>query len=116
MKSLSNRLPNSAVCSHLRRRLRLHVVSAVALSLACGQRGQPTSVSDRDVRPILAKHCFTCHGPDADAREADLRLDTQQGATADLGGYQAIKPGDVRASELITRVTSDDPDLPHAAG
>ena len=64
----------------------------------------------RDVRPILAKHCFTCHGPDAGAREADLRLDTQQGATADLGGYQAIKPHDVDASELIVRVTSDDPD------
>ncbi len=65
----------------------------------------------RDVRPILAKHCFTCHGPDADAREADLRLDTFQGATADLGGYQAIKPHDVDASELIIRTTSDDPDF-----
>ena len=65
----------------------------------------------RDVRPILAKHCFACHGPDEEAREADLRLDNQQGAITDLGGYQAIAPGDAEASELIARVISEDPDL-----
>lgn len=62
-----------------------------------------------DVRPILAAKCFACHGPDEDAREAGLRLDSFAGATEDLGGYQAIAPGDSEASELIRRVTSDDP-------
>tara|TARA_R110002049_G_scaffold4601_5_gene32416 strand:+ start:592874 stop:596008 length:3135 start_codon:yes stop_codon:yes gene_type:complete len=65
----------------------------------------------RDVRPILAKHCFTCHGPDEGAREADLRLDTEAGATTDLGGYRAVQAGDPDASELFLRVTSDDDDL-----
>ncbi|MFV2070678.1 MAG: DUF1549 domain-containing protein, partial [Pirellulales bacterium] len=62
----------------------------------------------RDVRPILAKHCFVCHGADEEAREADLRLDTAEGATADLGGYQAVAPGKTEASELVTRIFSDD--------
>lgn len=66
---------------------------------------------NRDVRPILAKHCLTCHGPDADAREADLRLDTQSGSREDRGGYQAIKPGSVDESELFARITSDDEDI-----
>ncbi|MDV6032185.1 MAG: DUF1549 domain-containing protein [Phycisphaera sp. RhM] len=66
---------------------------------------------NRDVRPILAKHCFTCHGPDEGTREADLRLDTQAGSRQDQGGYQAIKPGAAEESELILRVTSDDEDL-----
>ncbi|MEO1528285.1 MAG: PSD1 and planctomycete cytochrome C domain-containing protein, partial [Planctomycetota bacterium] len=65
----------------------------------------------RDVRPILARACFKCHGPDEEAREAGLRLDVQSGSRADLGGYQAIVPGAVEDSELIARVLSEDPDL-----
>ncbi len=40
-----------------------------------------------------------------------MRLDTKEGAFADLGGYRAIVPGDVAKSELIERITSDDADL-----
>ena len=66
---------------------------------------------DRHIRPILAKHCFVCHGPDPDARQADLRLDQAESAYEDRGGYAAIKPGDPAASELIVRVTTGDDDL-----
>ncbi len=65
---------------------------------------------NRDIRPLLAKQCFTCHGPDEHAREGDLRLDQRSGAIADAGGYQVIKPGDSAASEIMARVLSDDPD------
>ena len=62
------------------------------------------------MRPILATHCFPCHGPDEAKREADLRLDSFEGATADLGGYQAIKPGALADSELVRRIEAADPD------
>ncbi len=64
----------------------------------------------RDVRPILAKHCFKCHGPDPDARESGLRLDLQETATGTAGGFAAIVPGDPDSSEVMLRVTSDDED------
>ncbi len=73
---------------------------------------------NRDVRPILSGHCFKCHGPDADAREADLRLDQRESATKELGsGKTTIVPGKPDASELIRRILSNDPDeqMPPAA-
>ncbi len=65
---------------------------------------------NRDVRPILSENCFTCHGPDAKARKADLRLDLESAALSDLGGYQAIQPGSPEQSELIARIETSDPD------
>jgi len=63
---------------------------------------------NRDIRPILSDNCFQCHGPDATHREADLRLDQEDVAKADRGGYQVIAPGELEASELIARITADD--------
>ena len=66
---------------------------------------------NRDVRPILAETCFHCHGPDEEGREADLRLDEESSASEDRGGYQAIRPGDLKASEAWNRIVSDDDDM-----
>lgn len=66
---------------------------------------------NRDIRPILSGKCFACHGPDSQNRDADYRLDTSEGAFADLGGYAGIVPGDPEASELVLRITNDDPEM-----
>lgn len=58
------------------------------------------------IRSLLSDRCLACHGPDAKHREADLRLDTFEGATA----ANAIVPGKVQESELWKRITSTDPD------
>ena len=65
---------------------------------------------NRDVRPILGKRCLHCHGADEETREADLRLDTAEGAYADLGGYHAIVPGKPEESEVVRRIFSSDED------
>src|SRR4051812_48343942 len=64
---------------------------------------------NRDIRPILADNCFACHGPDKNQRKADLRLDTQEGAFSDLGGYHALVPGKPEQSALYQRVSEPDP-------
>ncbi|MFK7910136.1 MAG: PSD1 and planctomycete cytochrome C domain-containing protein [Akkermansiaceae bacterium] len=64
----------------------------------------------RQVLPILSDKCFTCHGPDADKDE--VRLDSFEGATADLGGYFAIDLKNLAKSELIYRIHDKDDPMP----
>ncbi len=59
---------------------------------------------NRDIRPLLSQNCFACHGPDQGKRKGKLRLDTGEGSR------KVIVPGDLAASELITRIMSQDPD------
>ncbi|MBM3734317.1 MAG: DUF1553 domain-containing protein [Acidobacteria bacterium] len=64
---------------------------------------------NRDVRPILADKCLTCHGTDAVNKRIPLRLDSEAAAKADLGsGRRAIVPHQPAQSELIRRVTAPD--------
>jgi hypothetical protein len=77
------------------------LILAAAISHA---RSEPPSFN-RDIRPILADRCYACHGPDSGTRKAELRLDTFEGATD-----WAIVAGDAESSEVIARVSSDDPD------
>lgn len=65
----------------------------------------------RDVLPILSDRCFHCHGPDPSHREADLRLDLEEDALGDRGGYAAIVAGDPKASEAFQRIATEDEDM-----
>lgn len=57
------------------------------------------------IRPLLARRCFACHGPDK--AEAGLRLHTPDTATAKLeSGHAAIVPGSTADSELLRRIAS----------
>lgn len=66
---------------------------------------------NRDVRPLLSDRCFSCHGPDEEHREADLRLDRAEELLKDRDGSPAVVPGDADKSTLLQRILSDDPDL-----
>ncbi len=71
----------------------------------------PTLDYNIDVRPILSDRCWSCHGPDARARMADLRLDDAESAYAktDLRS-PAIVPGKAGSSQLVSRILSHDPE------
>jgi len=62
---------------------------------------------NRQVRPLLAKHCYACHGPDE--AESGLNLTSFESATAECdSGSKAIVPHKSMDSELLARVTSSD--------
>lgn len=66
---------------------------------------------DRDIRPILADKCFTCHGPDEKQRKGELRLDQPEGTfEKSATGSIPVVPGKLEESELYQRITSEDPE------
>jgi hypothetical protein len=78
-----------------------------SIPLAATQPRVDTGVDfNRDIRPILAENCFSCHGQDGTKRKAKLRLD-ERPAALEAG---AIVPNDPAASELVKRVHSSDPE------
>ncbi|WP_230934486.1 PSD1 and planctomycete cytochrome C domain-containing protein [Psychroserpens luteolus] len=65
-----------------------------------------------DVKPILSDRCYLCHGPDNGTREANLRLDTKEGAYAAIGENLdrfAVVPGDTLLSQMAHRINSTNP-------
>ncbi len=79
------------------------------LAVSDFEAAEPVSFNQH-VRPLLSKHCYECHGPDEEAREAGLRLDTREGALAVLpSGRRAVTPGDLASSQLFHRIAALDP-------
>ena len=65
---------------------------------------------NRDIRPILSNKCFFCHGPSEKSRKAELRLDLEEEAFKEKGGFAAFVRKSLADSEVWHRITSDDPD------
>ena len=61
------------------------------------------------IKPILSDRCYKCHGPDANARQADLRLDRHNAGLEETATEVAIiAPGNPDQSKLYRRISSAD--------
>jgi hypothetical protein len=88
----------------------LACVAGVLVAAQTANAAQPPVSFQRDVRPILSKRCFECHG--ADTQESKLRVDRR----ADLlrggkSGRAAIVPGHSADSRLLLVVSGKDKQL-----
>jgi mono/diheme cytochrome c family protein len=80
--------------------------SLLLLSLATSSISAAAAVDyARDIQPLLAEHCFHCHGQDEHSRKGKLRLDVREAALK--GGKSdgpAIVPGQPDKSALLARL------------
>lgn len=87
-------------------RFGMFLALAIRLNPLAAVRGNDVNFS-RDARPILARHCFKCHGPDDKARKGKLRLDIRDAAIqGGKSGERAIVPGKPNDSELVRHISS----------
>ncbi len=98
----------------------LSILCITFILQSCGDQSGGTKIHDElpervsynfDVRPILSDKCMTCHGPDANKREAGLRLDVAEDAykaLAENPAFHAIVPGKPELSEAYLRIISSD--------
>ncbi|MCB1275018.1 PSD1 and planctomycete cytochrome C domain-containing protein [Prosthecobacter sp.] len=87
------------------------ILFILTLVITASLHAAPVKIEfNRDVRPILSENCFACHGFDPKHREADLRLDTFEGATEDRDGSRGIVPGDLAKSDVWQRIITEDKD------
>ncbi len=100
-----------------RRLLGLGALAPAAVRAAAAGSGfaaaPPAAIDfNRDVRPLLSRNCFACHGPDEHDRRGGLRLDDRAAATRESeSGATAIVPGKPAESELVARIHATDSDV-----
>ncbi len=92
------------------------IITTIAVVSSCFGKSDGDKLPDQvsfnfHIRPILSDKCFKCHGPDANKRQAQFRLDIADSAFAPLKetkGAFALVPGKPEESELYKRISSTD--------
>ena len=87
--------------------LALTILLSAATSLFPGQDDNAVDF-EKQIRPILERHCVKCHG--ATSQKSNLRLDARHAAFKGGDNGPVINVGKSSASELLRRVTSSVPD------
>lgn len=92
------------------------IIAAFALLWSADVHAAPPAAEDiaffeRDIRPILSRHCYACHSADAKDLKSGLLLDNREKLLAGGDRGPAAIAGEANDSLLMTAVSYEDEDL-----
>ncbi len=89
----------------------LALFSLVVVGLSNARAAGEFDFFEKEIRPLLHKHCYKCHSTEAEKLKGGLLLDSRQGWESGGDSGPAIVPGDVEGSLLLRAVSYADDDL-----
>src|SRR5580692_8057147 len=93
-RRLARRKPTAKSSSAVGCAIAITLLAVLSARAGEGANSSEALKFNRDIRPILADHCFKCHGPDAKQRKGKLQLDLEKSAKAPAASRSvAIVPG-----------------------
>jgi cytochrome c553 len=84
-------------------------IGLAALLVPAIAAGDDAEFFEAKVRPVLAAHCVSCHGPEK--QKAGLRLDTPEGMKKGGESGPVVSPGKPEASRLVEAISYHDDSL-----
>jgi len=91
--------------------IKLAVFSLVIVGLPNARAAGEFDFFEKEIRPLLHKHCYKCHSTEAEKLKGGLLLDSRRGWATGGDSGPAIVPGDPEGSLLLRAVSYEDDDL-----
>ncbi|MFM1560971.1 MAG: c-type cytochrome domain-containing protein, partial [Roseibacillus sp.] len=91
--------------------IKLALFSLVIVGVSNARAAGGVDFFEKEIRPLLHKHCYKCHSTEAEKLKGGLLLDSRQGWETGGDSGPAIVPGDVEGSLLLRAVSYEDDDL-----
>ena len=91
--------------------IKLALFSLVVVGLSNARAAGRFDFFEKEIRPLLHKHCYKCHSTEAEKLKGGLLLDSRQGWETGGDSGPAIVSGDVEGSLLLRAVSYEDADL-----
>jgi len=90
---------------------KLALFSLVVVGLSNARAAGEFDYFEKEIRPLLHKHCYKCHSTEAEKLKGGLLLDSRRGWATGGDSGPAIVPGDPEGSLLLRAVSYADDDL-----
>ena len=86
-------------------------LAALSTGSAAQQGKEGVATFEKHIRPLLIKHCYSCHSAKAEKLKGGLLLDNRNGMMSGGDTGPAIVPGEPDQSLLLKAVRYEDEDL-----